>query len=103
MEMVKIFKALSDPTRLEIVKILQEGERCACMILESVPCVQSTLSHHLKILVEAQVIDARRDGKWTHYSINQECAGKLKRFGDTLESSNGKGTLPDCGCMGEEE
>ncbi len=101
MEMVKIFKALSDPTRLEIVNMLQSGERCACVILEGVPCVQSTLSHHLKILVEAQVINARRDGKWTHYSINREFAGKLKEFGNNLESSSAIEASPDCRCMGE--
>lgn len=98
MEMVRIFKALSDPTRLEIVAILQKGEKCACVILEDVACVQSTLSHHLKILVDAKVLNARRDGKWTHYSINQDCAKVIKEYGGVLEASMNKIATPQCRC-----
>ena len=102
MEIVKIFKALSDPTRLEIVMILQNGERCACDLLENVTCVQSTLSHHLKILVDAQVINARRESKWTHYSINSECVAAFCDFGSMMKDSLEKESKPSCGCVGEE-
>ncbi len=101
MEMVDIFKALGDSTRLEIIRLLLEGEKCACMILEDVPCVQSTLSHHLKILADAQVIKTRRAGKWIHYSINIECAKAIEKFGIQLEESCAEKSNYSCECEGE--
>ncbi len=69
-ENAKIYKAFCDEKRLMLLELLQSGEKCACMLLESVDMGQSTLSHHMKILVESGIVCARRDGKWTHYSIS---------------------------------
>ncbi len=66
----KIFKALSDVKRLEILKLLQYGEMCSCVMQEELSIPQSTLSHHMKVLVEGGIVMGRRDGKWTHYSIS---------------------------------
>ena len=71
-ENAKIFKAFCDETRLLVISLLQSGEKCACDLLEQVRVGQSTLSHHMKILIESGVVVARKDGKWTYYSINQE-------------------------------
>lgn len=71
-EAAKIFKAFSDERRLEILTLLVRGERCACKLLEEVSISQATLSHHMRILCEADVVISRKDGKWIHYSINQE-------------------------------
>jgi len=71
-EDAKVFKAFCDETRLLILSLLQDGEKCACVLLEKVSVSQSTLSHHMKILVESGVVIARREGKWTYYSINAE-------------------------------
>ncbi len=71
-ENAKIYKAFCDEKRLMILELLQSGEKCACMLLENVGMGQSTLSHHMKILVESGIVSARRDGKWTHYSINDD-------------------------------
>jgi ArsR family transcriptional regulator len=68
----KVFKALCDPNRLMIIEMLQSGEKCACKILEELNVVQSTLSHHMKILCESGFVDSRRDGKWMHYSLNKQ-------------------------------
>ena len=68
----RIFKALCDPNRLMIIEMLQGGEKCACKILNDLNIVQSTLSHHMKILCESGFVDSRRDGKWMHYSLNKE-------------------------------
>jgi ArsR family transcriptional regulator len=68
----KVFKALCDPNRLMIIEMLQGGEKCACKILNDLNIVQSTLSHHMKILCESGFVDSRRDGKWMHYSLNKE-------------------------------
>jgi ArsR family transcriptional regulator len=67
----KIFKAFCDENRLKIIDLLRTGEKCACVILSELKISQSTLSHHMKILVESGVVLARYEGKWTHYSISQ--------------------------------
>lgn len=67
-----VFKAFCDETRLCILDILKSGEKCACILLQDLNISQSTLSHHMKILVESKIILARKEGKWTHYSISEE-------------------------------
>jgi Predicted transcriptional regulators len=68
----KVFKAFCDENRLMILELLQTGEKCACKLLEDLNISQSTLSHHMKILCDSGVVNARKEGKWTHYSINIE-------------------------------
>ncbi|MBQ8950553.1 MAG: winged helix-turn-helix transcriptional regulator [Eubacterium sp.] len=65
-------KALSDSNRLEIVKMISDGEKCGCKILEKFSITQPTLSHHMKILVESGLVNDRKEGKWHYYSINKE-------------------------------
>lgn len=81
-----MFKALSDPNRLLILETLQNEERCACKLLEDLEISQSTLSHHMKILCEAGFVDANRQGKWMHYSLNQEGFSKTKCILELLEN-----------------
>lgn len=76
----KIFKALCDENRLMILEMLQKGEKCACKLLEEVNIGQSTLSHHMKILCESGIVASRREGKWTHYSINKEGSYKAQKL-----------------------
>lgn len=68
----KVFKAFCDENRLQILEMLQGGEKCACHLLEEMKISQSTLSHHMKILCESGVVKGRKEGKWTHYSIDEE-------------------------------
>lgn len=75
-----VFKALSDPHRIQILKLLKERERNGGEILESVNIVQSTLSHHMKSLTEAGLVTARRSGKWTYYSLCPEAAVRARDF-----------------------
>ena len=82
LENAGIFKAFCDETRLEVLSLLQSGEKCACVLLEKVSVSQPTLSHHMKILVDSGIVTARKEGKWTYYSINtpgSENAAKLLR------------------------
>lgn len=75
-----VFKAFCDENRLMILELLQTGEKCACKLLEDLNIGQSTLSHHMKILCDSGVVNARKEGKWTHYSISVEgsvCAKEL--------------------------
>lgn len=67
----KVFKALSDPKRVQIMAILSCGERCACDILEYFDFTQPTLSHHMKVLINAGLVQTRKSGTWHHYSLNQ--------------------------------
>lgn len=68
---IKVFKALCDPQRLAILTLLQEGERCACVLLERLALSQSGLSYHMKILCESGLVSSRQEGKWTHYRLSQ--------------------------------
>lgn len=64
------FKALGDETRLRIVSMLAAGKTCACKLLEAFNFTQPTLSYHMKQLVDSGLVNAEKDGKWVHYSIN---------------------------------
>ena len=67
-----IFKALCDENRVQILRILQNGELCACHLLEALNLSQPTLSHHMKVLCDSGLVVGRKDGKWMHYSISEE-------------------------------
>jgi len=77
-----VFKALSDENRIRILKLLRDGEKCACKLLEELNISQSTLSHHMKILCDAGIVIGRREGKWTHYSI---CCDGVRRIKETID------------------
>ena len=62
----KVFKAFCDEKRLHIIEQLQNGEKCACVLLEKLNISQPTLSHHMKILCESGIVTGRKEGKWTH-------------------------------------
>ena len=77
---VRVFKAFCDENRLRILEMLRTGEKCACKLLDDLHITQSTLSHHMKILCDAGIVQGRKDGKWVYYSISSEgadCARKL--------------------------
>lgn len=66
---VTLFHALSDATRLEILAMLRDGERCVCELQEQLDAAQSRLSFHLKVLREAGILADRREGRWMYYRI----------------------------------
>ena len=69
-ETARVFKAFCDENRLQILEMLRSGEKCACKLLEELHISQSTLSHHMKILCDAGIVQGRKEGKWVHYSLN---------------------------------
>lgn len=79
-EAALIFRALGDETRLRIVGMLEEHELCAADLLKSVSIVQSTLSHHMKILCDSGAVNCRREGRWSYYSINAEVMEKAADY-----------------------
>ncbi len=111
-----VFKALSDETRLKIIDMLSCGELCACEILSSLSISQSTLSYHMKILVDCGLVKAARDGAWMRYTLNLAKTGDVIAFiaaithekadclcnqcGDTVKEENSMtDTRPgDCSC-----
>ena len=68
-DLLNVFKALSEETRLRIVKLLENGELCVCDIVAALDMIQPKVSFHLAVLKEAGLIKDRKQGKWTHYSI----------------------------------
>ena len=69
-----IFKAFCDENRIRIVKMLRNGEKCACKLLEALNVTQPTLSHHMKILCDSGIVVGRKEGKWMYYSISKDGA-----------------------------
>ena len=86
-----ICKALGDRNRLQIVQMLSEGEKCGCKLLEAFEITQPTLSHHMRILPECGLVIARKEGKWSHYSLNCETLKEYKQFIEGLSCTNGQG------------
>lgn len=95
----KLFKALCDEHRLAILDLLQISEKCACDMLENISISQSTLSHHMKILVESGIVQARKDKKWTYYSLCDEGITLAKH---RLEDILNKDTMAYLSCSSEE-
>ena len=81
MDVAVICKALGDSNRLQIVRMLSDGEKCGCKLLEAFDITQPTLSHHMKILCDCGLVNDRKEVKWHHYSINLEA---WKEFGDFI-------------------
>ncbi len=66
-----LFKALADDTRQKILFILKEGTLCGCTILEKLEITQPTLSHHMKLLCELEIVTCEKNGKWCNYTLNK--------------------------------
>ena len=98
-QIVKLFKALGDENRIQILCMLQGGEKCACKLLEELNISQSTLSHHMKILCDAGIVVGRKEGKWMQYSICCECAQTARAL---LQESISVTHVPkNCDCEGK--
>ena len=71
-QVARRFQALSDETRLRVVEMLTEGERCVCELQDAVGAAQSRLSFHLRVLRDAGLVNDRRQGRWVYYSLRPE-------------------------------
>lgn len=81
----RLLKALADPTRLRILSLLSrhEGEVCVFEIVESFTLEQPTISHHLRILRDAGLVDCRKKGLWAYYYVRREALGRAR---DVIEN-----------------
>jgi ArsR family transcriptional regulator len=68
-EAATLFHALSDETRLAVLDMLHDGERCVCELQDALGAAQSRLSFHLKVLRDAGLVTDRREGRWSYYRI----------------------------------
>ena len=84
-EASRVFHALSEPTRLQILEQLKGGEQCVCELTEAFSTGQSRLSFHLRVLKEAGLINDRPEGRWMYYSLNADGIKELASFVDALQ------------------
>ena len=111
-DLLNIFKALSEETRLRILKLLEYGELCVCDIVAARGMSQPKVSFHLNVLKEAGFLKDRKQGRWTHYRLDEAdffrrslllsvferipkeaIAGDRKRLDDFLENKQTKGDV----------
>lgn len=93
----KVFKAFCDAKRLAILELLQSGEKCACVLIEELEITQSGLSYHMKILCESGVVEARQEGKWTHYKISEQGSAAALVLLKTITTPNTHPKNDSCG------
>ena len=90
MRMNEVFKALSDPTRREVLRILSHGERTAGELAEPFDMTKPSMSHHFAVLKEAELIRSRREGQQIVYSLNTTVAEDvLTRLWDLFGTNQG--------------
>ena len=80
----ELFKALADPARVRLVNLLAQGDGpvCMCELIEPVGLSQPTVSHHMKKLVEAGLIEREQRGKWAYFSLKREAVETLAAVAD---------------------
>lgn len=100
-ELTDTLKVLSDPTRLTIFDLLMQGVQCNCEIGDRLKLPMNLISHHLKVLRDAGLVDAERDSvdaRWVYYSINETTLNQLReQLSRFLDPSRIQPRLPTCG------
>ena len=86
-ELIKVFKALGDETRIRLLKLIQHRELCVCELMQALDMTQSRVSRNLGILKNAGLVIDRRDGLWVYYSINNEADPSLLKLLGVLKDS----------------
>jgi ArsR family transcriptional regulator, arsenate/arsenite/antimonite-responsive transcriptional repressor len=69
-EFIQVMKAMSDPNRVKILKMLQHKSLCVCELRSALGIAQPTVSNHLKVLEEAGLVASRKDGLWVNYFVS---------------------------------
>ena len=80
--MAKVAKALGDPIRMQLVDVLRRhaGKVCVCELVPLFDLSQPTVSHHLKVLREAGIVDSERQGLWAYYYVNPDSMEELSAW-----------------------
>jgi ArsR family transcriptional regulator len=95
-DLLSALKALADPTRLALLRLLSSGERCVCELHGPLELPQNLTSHHLRVLREAGLVTVRRDSRWAYYSLERERLGSL--WGDLSAWLESGPALPPARC-----
>jgi len=85
---VKVFKAISDPTRLRILLLLLQRELCVCELTAILEMKQSRISHQLRVLRNVDLVEDIRDGKWIIYRVSEDKKKDLNLIFDCLTGDN---------------
>jgi ArsR family transcriptional regulator len=86
-DLVRLFAALADPTRLRLLNLMNGREVCVCYFVEILKQGQPKISRHLAYLRSAGIVSARRDGKWMHYSLERPADTKAAAVLDAALAS----------------
>jgi ArsR family transcriptional regulator len=98
-----LFHALSDETRLAVLDMLREGERCVCDLQGALDAAQSRLSFHLRVLRDAGLVSDRKEGRWSYYRLNHDVLAEVHDVVRAIgtEESTGRRSLKVFGkCCG---
>jgi ArsR family transcriptional regulator len=68
-DFIRVMKALSDPNRIAIIKMLQHKDMCVCELRAALEIAQPTVSRHLRVLEDADIVTSRKDGMWVDYQL----------------------------------
>jgi ArsR family transcriptional regulator len=94
-----ITKALSDPSRVRMLCALRGGELCVCQLIELLGLAPSTVSKHLSVLNQAELVDSRKEGRWVYYRLPRRrglgVAGRMTK--ETFRA------LADCAAITEDD
>jgi ArsR family transcriptional regulator, arsenate/arsenite/antimonite-responsive transcriptional repressor len=83
-DLALFYAALSDPTRMRLLSLMRDREVCVCYLQAVLKTNQPKISRHLAYLKRADLVEARRDGKWTHYRLKKQNNGMDKILSQTL-------------------
>lgn len=83
------FQAVAEETRLRIVQLLSNGERCVCELQADLDAAQSRLSFHLRKLKEAGVVSDRREGRWVYYALEPAALEEMRSFLGEVKPNEG--------------
>ena len=97
---VQLFHALSDETRIEIIDMLESGERCVCELQDTLNAAQSRLSFHLRVLKDAGIVTDRREGRWSYYELNREAFDEAESILRELRPRARRASFRSDGCCG---
>ncbi len=100
-DVARIFQVLSDPTRLSVFALLMQGVQCNCELGDKLGLPMNLISHHLKVLRDAGLVDAERDAndaRWVYYSINTRALAQWRdQLSAFLDPERIAPRLPTCG------
>ena len=84
-----LFRALGDPARVRIVNLLStaDGPVCVCELIEPLGLTQPTVSHHLKKLTDAGLLEREQRGRWSFFSVNGEAMARVASLADLTKGA----------------